>query len=182
MDKEYIDYYKNQAGGGLPVFEGWQYQRGHGFFGDQRGQGFLGDSARFFLNSILRPAGEYLLPKVVNTGKRIGSDIMNGKDVMDSITKNLGQTAGEILNDGVGRVRKFIQTGKGKRRRRRRRVKKNATKRIKRGAKSKKFSLAPKKGKRKVGRRKRKSAKKSSKRSRRKVKNNVKNKLLELLK
>jgi len=180
MDKEYIDYYKNQAGGGLPVFEGWQYQRGHGFFGDQRGQGFLGDSARFFLNSILRPAGEYLLPKVVNTGKRIGSDIMNGKDVMDSITKNLGQTAGEILNDGVGRVRKFIQTGKGKRRRRRR-AKKNATKRIKRGAKSKTLSLTPKKAKRKVGRKKRKSAKKS-KRSRRKVKNNVKNKLLELLK
>jgi hypothetical protein len=180
MDKEYIDYYKNQAGGGLPVFEGWQYQRGHGFFGDQRGQGFLGDSARFFFNSILKPAGEYLLPKVVNTGKRIGSDIMNGKDVMDSITKNLGQTAGEILNDGVGRVRKFIQTDNGKRRRRR--AKKNATKRIKRGAKSKKFSLAPKKAKRKVGRKKRKSAKKSSKRSRRKVKNNVKNKLSELLK
>ena len=55
MANPYVYYYKTQAGSGLPAFEGIQYQRGHGFFGD---------AAKFLFNRILRPAGEYISPKI----------------------------------------------------------------------------------------------------------------------
>ena len=32
MTNPYIDYYTNQAGSGLTGFQGYKYQRGHGFF------------------------------------------------------------------------------------------------------------------------------------------------------
>ena len=102
MVESYVNYYKNQAGSGIPAFESLQYQRGHGFFGD---------TFKYFYNKLLKPAGNYLLPKAINTGKKIGADIMGGKNILESLTKNLGETAEEMMDDGVGRVKKFIQTG-----------------------------------------------------------------------
>ena len=42
----YIDYYTNQAGSGISGFQGYKYQRGHGFFSS-------------IFRNILMPLGKY---------------------------------------------------------------------------------------------------------------------------
>ena len=112
----YFLYYQNQAGFGMPVFEGMQYQRGHGWFGD---------ALNTIYSKVIRPGGEYLLNKVWDTTKKIGSDVMNGKNALDSLKSNLIGAAEDTIQDGAQRIKKFIQTGQGVRRRRRRRGKRS---------------------------------------------------------
>ena len=143
----YAIYYRNQAGNGLSAFEGIQYQRGHGFFGD---------AVKFLYSNILKPIGQYLLPKAVSTGTRIGSDYLKGEKISDTVKRNIKRTAQEMADDGHDRVAKFIQTGKGRKRKRRRKSRKSIP--LKRKTKSRKISKRKRKMNRKP-KRKRKSTK-----------------------
>ena len=100
--ENYDDYYVNQAGHGKTVYEGYQYQRGHGFFGS------------LFAN-LLTPLGKYLGKQALSTGVRMGADVLSGTDARESLRKNLNITKKQILNDGADRLKTFAQTGKGKR-------------------------------------------------------------------
>jgi hypothetical protein len=102
---QYINYYVNQAGSGISGFEGIRYQRGHGIFG------------KFFTESLL-PLLKYLGVKAWDTGVGIANDAFKGQNIVGSAKKRLKRTAMEIADDGYAKVKKFAQSGSGKRRRR----------------------------------------------------------------
>ena len=159
MSNPYAEYYRNQAGSGLTHYEGYQYQRGHGFFGT-------------LFNTIIKPLGKYLLPKVLSTGVKVGQDVLDGKKFGESFKRNLKSSGEEILDDGVERLKKFAQTGKG--RRRKRRTKNTLMKKIIKRRKKRKIKSLKKK-QQKTTQRKKKSKKKKKKKKKKKRKNLFKN-------
>ena len=87
-------------------YSGYQYQRGHGFFGT------------LFAN-LLTPLAKYFGKQAVSTGVRMGHDLLEGERFGDTFRKNIKISGKTVLDDGLERLRKFQQTGTGKRRRRR---------------------------------------------------------------
>ena len=138
MTNPYLEYYTNQAGSGLTGFQGYQYQRGHGFFGS-------------LFQNILKPLGKYLGRQALATGVNVGSDLLENHNIKDSLKKNIKMTSKNMLKDAITRATKFAQTGSGKKRRKRNRKKSKIRKKKipikKNNLKSK--SLVKKKAKRK---------------------------------
>ena len=99
----FSDYYVNQAGGSLPVFQGSRGQRGHGFGSVLSG---LFRSAVPMLKRIGKQA--------LTTGAYIASDMLGGKNFNDSARSRVRQGINSFLppEDGVSE-----QTGSGRRRR-----------------------------------------------------------------
>lgn len=173
MDKQCCAYYKNQAGMGLSAYEGFQNQRAHGWFSD---------ISKFLYNSVLKPTGNWLLPKALEAGSRLGSDLLNGQNFKDSLKKNLKRTGEEIINEGskkakvasdeiidngLGYLKSYLQRGKGKRKRRKRKRGLNLQKR----KRSKKRRILQKKSlKSKTLKSKRKKSKRKAKKNKRKHK------------
>ena len=106
MTNPYIEYYRNQAGSGVTVYEGLQYQRGHGFFGT-------------LFSNVIKPLTKYFGKRALETGVKVGSDVLEGEDFKDSLKKNFKLTGNRVLDDGVEKLKKFTQSGSGRRRRRR---------------------------------------------------------------
>ena len=79
MSNPYLEYYSNQAGSGLADFEGYRYQRGHGFFSS-------------IFQSILKPLGRYLGKQAIQTGVNVGNDLLQGENLKDTVKKNLKKT------------------------------------------------------------------------------------------
>lgn len=102
----YTTYYVNQAGSGIPGFQGVRFQKGAGFFGN------------IFQNAIL-PLLKYFGKKALNTGVDVASDTLGGEKFIDSLKTRANATARNIASDVSDRAMKFAQTGKGKRRKRR---------------------------------------------------------------
>ena len=139
-ENKYITYYVDQAGSGLAVFEGNQYQRGHGFFSS-------------LFQNIIKPLGRYLGRAALTTGVNVGSDLLQGENLQETLKKQSKVTSKKMLNDSITRAQKFAQTGTGGRERRRKKV--NKTKVVK--------SIKKKPIKKKRTVRKKKSSKKRSK-------------------
>lgn len=99
----YQDYYVNQAGGELPVFQGSRGQRGHGFGSVLSG---LFRSAMPMLKRIGKQA--------LTTGAHIASDMLGGKKFDESARMRVRQGINSFLptDDDVSE-----QTGSGQRRR-----------------------------------------------------------------
>ena len=99
----YTDYYVNQAGGALPVFQGSRGQRGHGFGSVLSG---LFRSAVPMLKRIGKQA--------LTTGAYIASDMLGGKKFDESAKARVRQGINSFLppDDDV-----IEQTGSGRRRR-----------------------------------------------------------------
>ena len=137
MTNPYIEYYSNQAGSGLAGFEGYRYQRGHGFFSS-------------IFQNILKPLGRYLGRTALSTGVNIGNDFLHGENIKDSLNKNVKLTSKNMLGDAITRAQKFAQTGSGKRRRRRKKtvikpkIKKKVSKKTKTVRKKKSTSTVKK--------------------------------------
>ena len=108
--RDWEDYYSNQAGNGLSAFEGNRYQQGHGFF------------STLFQN-IIKPLGRYLGRQAISTGVNVGADFLKGDNLKESLKRNVKNTGRNMLEDSIGRAKKFAQTGSGKRRRRRKKAK-----------------------------------------------------------
>ena len=103
--------YENEydvRGYGLPVYEGLQYQRGHGFFGS-------------LFTNIIKPLGKYLGKHLLSTGVKVGKEVLSGEDLKTSLKKNFKETTSNVLDEGYGHLKK--QAGFGKRRMRRRKKK-----------------------------------------------------------
>ena len=103
------NYYVNQAGSGIAGFSGVKYQRGHGFFG------------KIFSGAVL-PILKYLGKKALNTGVGIGSDIIQGENLKQSMKKRIKKTGFDIADDAYNKLQNYKQKGSGKRRRRRKRI------------------------------------------------------------
>lgn len=99
--QECISYYCNQAKNqrGRGIFIGPPIQRGYGIFGDLFRQTI----------PILKDAGKYLGKKALNLTKDIGTDVLSGKSVKDSIKSRLKDVGSEIKSDVIRK----IQSGEG---------------------------------------------------------------------
>lgn len=98
------NYYVNQAGSGIAGYSGIKYQRGHGFFGR-------------LLSGTVLPILKYLGKKALNTGVGIGSDIIQGENLKNSMKKRLKTTGFDIADDAYNRLQNYKQKGTGRRRR-----------------------------------------------------------------
>ena len=156
--RDWDDYYSNQAGNGLSAFEGLRYQQGHGFF------------STLFQN-IIKPLGRYLGRQAITTGVNIGADYLKGDNLKESLKKNVKMTGRNMLEDSIGRAKKFAQTGSGKRRRRRKKAK---TGLIKEGKNHKKALVKKKPRKKRKVKTKPKSKPKSKSKSKSKTKSKSK--------
>lgn len=141
MTNPYLEYYANQAGSGLTGFQGYRYQRGHGFFGS-------------IFKHILKPLGKYFGKQALKTGVEIGGDILQGENLKSSAKKRLKSTKDNVLNDAIDRAKLFAQTGKGKRRKRKKKKtfpikikKRRSKKRVNRKKKNKRRSVRKRKSK-----------------------------------
>ena len=108
MANPYVEYYTNQAGTGLTGFQGYRYQRGHGFFGN-------------LYSSIIKPLAKYFGKKALSTGVQMGKDILSGQNFKESAKKRLIDLGEEAGYDGIKRAKQYFQTGKGRKRRRKNR-------------------------------------------------------------
>lgn len=120
MSNPYIDYYKNQIGGGISGFKGVKFQKGYGIRGFkgiryQRGHGFFGN----LLSKAVYPFLKFLGKKAANVGLNVASDIIvDKKNIKDSLQERLKEGGKDIANAGLDRAKEFIQTGKGRKRKR----------------------------------------------------------------
>jgi hypothetical protein len=105
LNEAYKQYYMNQAGTGLVHFEGSEYQRGHGFFGN-------------IFSTFLKPLGKYFAKKAISTGVSLGTDYLANKNMKESVKERLKQTGNDVLEDALNRAKTFAQTGKGRKRKR----------------------------------------------------------------
>jgi hypothetical protein len=102
----YKNYYSNQAGSGIGGFQGVQFQRGAGFFGN------------VFKNAIF-PLLKYFGKQAINTGAKVAEDAISGQNVLESM-KARGKLASRgIAADAAERMTKYAQTGTGRRRKKR---------------------------------------------------------------
>ena len=119
----YEDYYMQQSGSGLPVFQGSRGQRGHGLGSMLSG---LFRSAVPMIKRGLATFGKHAL----KTGLEIAGDVADGKSFRDSARER-------IVPGIVPGIKRFAeqeifntQSGSGKRRRRSKRVTKHKKKDI----------------------------------------------------
>jgi len=122
----YRDYYKRQAGLGssFPVFEGAEFQRGHGL-------GSLFSSLFRSSLPLLKRAGLYLGKQAVRTGLDIAQDAVNNRNIGESAKEHFKSMGNRIVDDAKNQI------GQGTRRRappikRKRRAYKKPVRRLKR--------------------------------------------------
>lgn len=119
----YEDYYLQQSGTGLPVFQGSRGQRGHGLGSMLSG---LFRSAVPMLKRGLATFGKHAL----KTGLEIAGDVVEGKSFKDSARDRIVPT----IIPGIKRFAEeeifSNQSGSGKRRRRQKKTRKRGSKDI----------------------------------------------------
>lgn len=94
---DYNRYYLDQAGNGLAKFQGYRFQKGHGFFGR-------------LIKSFAKPLLGYLGKHVFKTGRNIVDDVLSGKNIKESGRARLRETLGMVGDDVEA---KFMQKGRG---------------------------------------------------------------------
>jgi len=113
--KAYIEYYRNQVGGGASNrFEGVLYQRGHGFGSFFRG--LLRFIKPVFKSDIVRSGAKALARQAAETGAQVMGDISEGQNVRQSLKQRAGE-GGRQLAGTAKRKLESVQIGSGKRRR-----------------------------------------------------------------
>lgn len=130
------EYYVNQAGTGIPGFQGIRYQRGQGFFSS-------------LWSRIGLPVLKFLGKQAVDSGLSVASDALEGKNLKDSAMTHL-RSGGKRTVDFLRNMND--QSGSGRKRRR---------KSIKKVKRLKKTPVVKKKRKQKL--RKRKSKRRTRK-------------------
>ena len=83
--KHFLEFYNNQAAGGMPVFAGARHQRGHGI-------------GSFFSNiwrtiwPVLKPMAREAGSRALQADTRIGGDLISGdKGFKESVKERFGQ-------------------------------------------------------------------------------------------
>jgi len=145
--EDYLRYYKNQAGfghihPGISTFKGPIYQRGNGL-GSIFSSLFRAITPLFQSDSV-KKIGKALL----STGLNVGSDVLEGKRIGQSLKQRFGETGSNLLEDAAISLRDQSGSGRRKRKRkstkgdkspkRRKKVKKQVKRRIKKKTKKRK--------------------------------------------
>lgn len=100
----YKQYYLNQVGQGVPVFEGEPFQRGFG----------LGGAFRKFFKWVMPIITKHASPLV----RTVGQEMIKGASniALDSIEgKNFKESANNRFNESLLNIKKELQKGEGKR-------------------------------------------------------------------
>ena len=104
MSNPYLDYYTQQAGTGLTGFQGYRYQRGHGFFGR-------------LISKAVFPLLKFLGKRALSTGADIATDVLvNKRNIADAAKERLENEGRELASAGIQRAKKFVLEGKGRKR------------------------------------------------------------------
>lgn len=106
------DYYVKQAGSGIGGFSGLRYQKGDGFFGRMVSGAIL---------PLIKKVLPFLGSTALSTGMNIMSDISSGQKFKESAGKRFRETAADIEDKAMAKVKSL--TGSGRRRRRTKRIK-----------------------------------------------------------
>jgi hypothetical protein len=114
----YHRYYTHQAGHGLPIYSGADYQRGHGL------GSLFGSLARAAI-PLLKDGASYVGKKRLSTGMAVADDVVSGESWRGSLKRRGVDTVDSIRTDAVKRF--CPQQGSGQRRRRRQPIKKRST-------------------------------------------------------
>jgi hypothetical protein len=99
-----LDYYTRQSGGGVPYFEGFRGQRGHGL-------GSLLSGLWRSAVPILKRGLSFFLPAALRTGAKIANDVADGRPFMESAKSHVTDRINEYVPGLIG------QSGSGRRRR-----------------------------------------------------------------
>jgi hypothetical protein len=113
----YTDYYLHQSGNGMPVFQGYRGQMGHG----------LGSILSGWFRSampLIKRGLAFLGGHALRTGAKIADDVADGQNFVEASKKRAKETINSIVPSFVN------QSGSGMRRKRTRAKKKS--KRVKR--------------------------------------------------
>lgn len=104
----YEDYYLNQSGNGMPIFQGARTQRGHG----------LGSVLSGLFRSawpMIQTGAKALGKQVLKTGMQIAGDVVDGQNFKDATMKRIPEGIKTFVrSDDV-----TPQTGGGRKRRKR---------------------------------------------------------------
>ena len=104
MSNPYIDYYTQQAGTGLTGFQGYRYQRGHGFFGR-------------LISKAVFPLLKFLGKRALTTGADIATDVLvNKRNIAEAAKERLENEGRELASAGIQRAKKYVLEGKGRKR------------------------------------------------------------------
>ena len=96
MSNPYLDYYRHQAGTGIAGFQGYRYQRGHGFFGR-------------LISKAVFPVLKFLGKRALSTGADIATDVLvNKKNFKESAKDRLFNEGREIANEGIQQAKKYV--------------------------------------------------------------------------
>ena len=95
--KTYENYYLQQVGQGVPVFEGVNLQRGYGL------GGILGGLLRSAL-PILRRGARALGRRALKTGMDIAKDTLNGDNFKSATKRRLKETGRNLGHEALQRV------------------------------------------------------------------------------
>lgn len=109
MTNPFTSYYVQQSGSGIAGYQGTRLQRGFGFWG------------RLFSSTIL-PAIKWAGKRVLSTGTDVLDDVLDGRNVQESIKDRGTATLKSMGRTATKRARAYVndeQTGSGKRRKRR---------------------------------------------------------------
>ena len=98
----YERYYIDQAGGGMPVYSGSPYQRGHGL------GSILGGLLRGAM-PLLSSVGKSIGRQMIRSGLDVASDVVSGGNVRDSLKRRAKEGALSLLEGG--RVNKRRRPG-----------------------------------------------------------------------
>lgn len=93
------EYYIDQAGHGLPAFQGVRIQRGHG----------IGNMFSGLLKSampLIKKGSKALGKQVLSTGLDIANDLLSGENIRTSTERRLKEAGRNIMNQARGRISK----------------------------------------------------------------------------
>ena len=107
----YEDYYMAQSGSGVPVFEGYRGQLGHGLGSIL--SGFFRSAVPFIKRGLA-----FFGKQALRTGAKVAMDVADGEELKKSAKRRIGET----INEHVPGL--IPQSGSGCRRKRTRRIKK----------------------------------------------------------
>jgi hypothetical protein len=148
---EWDKYYTDQAKGGSGFYSGPLWQKGgsaRGFAGQEWQEGGGWGS---YLWRVAQPLLKFLGKEVLQTGVDVGSDVLKGADIKESLVNRGKRTVARIADQAASKLKggKKMKLMKGGRRRRRRTAVKMTKKKTKRTVKRKKRSVGRRRSNRK---------------------------------
>lgn len=109
--RDFEEFYVNQAGDGLPYYQGQSFQRGYGIGGWFKK---LFRTALPFLRSGAKTVGK----EVLRTGTQIANDLLEGKNIQESAELRAKETGKKLARKAIKKADDMLGHGKAYKRKR----------------------------------------------------------------